>query len=79
MVLKIISPFFHFQNTQGPPAAPPEVVSPAPPADKKAKREKVSDDFSLAALLPSALSKVKPWSLGSCWGASFWGFERSFD
>ncbi|XP_051269710.1 calpastatin isoform X15 [Dicentrarchus labrax] len=40
--------------------APPPVkktVCPAPPADKKAKMEKVSDDFSLEAGLPSASTK----------------------
>ncbi|KAM9758773.1 calpastatin isoform 2-T2 [Menidia menidia] len=34
-------------------AAPPVAVCPAAPADKKAKMEKVSDDFSLTAALPS--------------------------
>ncbi|GLD69948.1 calpastatin isoform X28, partial [Lates japonicus] len=33
--------------------APPIAVCPAPPADKKAKMEKASDDFSLEAGLPS--------------------------
>ncbi|CAG5983391.1 unnamed protein product [Menidia menidia] len=36
-----------------PVAAPPVAVCPAAPADKKAKMEKVSDDFSLAAAIPS--------------------------
>ncbi|KAM3877919.1 calpastatin [Diretmus argenteus] len=35
-------------------AVPFVAVCPAPPADKKAKMEKVSDDFSLMAGLPSA-------------------------
>ncbi|XP_072238734.1 calpastatin isoform X2 [Leuresthes tenuis] len=39
-----------------PVAVPPVAVCPAPPADKKAKMEKVSDAFSLEAGLPSALS-----------------------
>nr|CBN81110.1 Calpastatin [Dicentrarchus labrax] len=42
------------------PAAPnkqEKTVCPAPPADKKAKMEKVSDDFSLEAGLPSASTK----------------------
>ena len=43
-------------------AVPPVAVCPAPPADKKAKMEKVSDAFSLEAGLPSALSTVI-WSL----------------
>ncbi len=46
------------QKSQTPAAVPPVAVKAAPPADKKAKMEKVSDDFSLAAGLPSAPSTV---------------------
>ncbi|KAI3369492.1 hypothetical protein L3Q82_007708 [Scortum barcoo] len=44
------------KKSQTPAAVPPVAMSVAPPADKKAKMEKVSDDFSLAAGLPSAPS-----------------------
>ncbi|XP_028432822.1 calpastatin isoform X10 [Perca flavescens] len=40
-----------------PAAVPPVAVCPAPPADKKAKIEKATDDFSLEAGLPSATAK----------------------
>ncbi|XP_075316572.1 calpastatin isoform X14 [Odontesthes bonariensis] len=40
-----------------PVAVPPVAVCPAPPADKKAKMEKVSDDFSLEAGLSAATAK----------------------
>ncbi|XP_035518530.1 calpastatin isoform X2 [Morone saxatilis] len=40
-----------------PPPVKQKTVCPAPPADKKAKMEKVSDDFSLDAGLPSASTK----------------------
>ncbi|XP_069568326.1 calpastatin isoform X3 [Brachyistius frenatus] len=44
-------------KTVEPPAVvPPVAVCPAPPADKKAKMEKMSCDFSLEAGLPSAPS-----------------------
>ncbi|XP_040015161.1 calpastatin isoform X7 [Xiphias gladius] len=42
------------EKVETPAAVPPVAVCPAPPADKKAKMEKVSDDFSLEAGLPSA-------------------------
>uniref|UniRef100_A0A8D3D4Y1 Calpastatin n=1 Tax=Scophthalmus maximus TaxID=52904 RepID=A0A8D3D4Y1_SCOMX len=46
------------------PAVPPVAVCPAPPADKKAKMEKVSGDFSLEAGLPSAAAtKAAPVSV----------------
>lgn len=38
--------------------APPIAVCPAPPADKKAKMEKASDDFSLEAGLSSVPATV---------------------
>ncbi|XP_044204382.1 calpastatin isoform X20 [Thunnus albacares] len=40
-----------------PAGVPHKTVCPVPPADKKAKMEKVSDDFSLEAGLPSAPPK----------------------
>ncbi|XP_033181124.1 calpastatin isoform X29 [Mastacembelus armatus] len=46
-----------------PASVPPSTVSPAPPADKKAKLEKASADSSLKAGLPSSSSKGDPMSL----------------
>lgn len=47
------------QKSQTPAKAPPVAVCTAPPADKKAKMEKVLDNFSLEAGLSSAPSKVQ--------------------
>ncbi|XP_024126308.1 calpastatin [Oryzias melastigma] len=43
-----------------PANVPPVAVSPSPPADKKPKLEKVSDDFSLEAAVTSAVVKAAP-------------------
>ncbi|XP_032368757.1 calpastatin isoform X30 [Etheostoma spectabile] len=45
------------KKSQIPAAIPPVAVCPAPPADKKAKIEKATGDFSLEAGLPSATAK----------------------
>ncbi|XP_034726038.1 calpastatin isoform X2 [Etheostoma cragini] len=45
------------KKSQIPAAVPPVAVCPAPPADKKAKIEKATGDFSLEAGLPSATVK----------------------
>ncbi|XP_042261751.1 calpastatin isoform X21 [Thunnus maccoyii] len=45
------------KKTDVPAGVPHKTVCPVPPADKKAKMEKVSDDFSLEAGLPSAPPK----------------------
>lgn len=43
------------QKAVTPANVPPVAVSPSPPADKKPKLEKVSDDFSLEAAVTSAV------------------------
>ncbi|XP_039652708.1 calpastatin isoform X27 [Perca fluviatilis] len=45
------------KKSEIPAAVPPVAVCPAPPADKKAKIEKATGDFSLEAGLPSATAK----------------------